>query len=90
MVFGIKLRAAFASASLPDRIIDLGDRQVEQRYRPLGVVAAIVPWNPPLILLSTELAPALPMGSAVVAKPAATTSLTTVRLGELIADLRWR
>jgi acyl-CoA reductase-like NAD-dependent aldehyde dehydrogenase len=87
MVFGLKLRA-FAQAALPGGVIDLGDgRRVEQRYRPLGVVAAIVPWNLPLILLSTKLAPALLMGDTVVAKPAATTSLTTLRLGELIADL---
>jgi acyl-CoA reductase-like NAD-dependent aldehyde dehydrogenase len=87
LVFGLKLRA-FAEASLPDRIIELEPgRHVEQRYRPLGVVAAITPWNLPLILLATKLGPALLMGNTVVAKPAATTSLTTLRLGELIADL---
>ena len=87
MVFGIKLRS-IAQAPLPDRTIDLGPgRRVEQRYRPLGVVAAIVPWNVPLILLGAKLAPALLMGDTVVIKPAPTTSLTTLRMGEILADL---
>ncbi len=54
--------------------------------RPLGVVAAIVPWNFPTTLLSNKLAPALIAGNAVVAKPAGTTPLTTLRLAELLAE----
>jgi acyl-CoA reductase-like NAD-dependent aldehyde dehydrogenase len=53
--------------------------------RPLGVVGAIVPWNFPTTLLCNKLAPALVAGSAVVAKPAATTPLTTLRFAELLA-----
>ena len=44
---------------------------------PLGVVAAIVPWNFPLTLLANKLVPALAAGNAVVVKPAATTPLAT-------------
>jgi len=54
--------------------------------RPLGVVAAIVPWNFPTTLLANKLAPALIAGNTVVAKPAATTPLTTLRLAELLAE----
>lgn len=87
MVFGLKLRA-FAEAALPGREIDVGPgRRVRQRYRPLGVVAAIVPWNLPLILLATKLGPALLMGDTVVIKPAPTTSLTTLKLGEILAPI---
>jgi acyl-CoA reductase-like NAD-dependent aldehyde dehydrogenase len=54
--------------------------------RPLGVVAAIVPWNFPTTLLCNKLAPALVAGNAVVAKPAGTTPLTTLRFAELLAE----
>src|SRR5947209_11987273 len=54
--------------------------------RPLGVVGAIVPWNFPTTLLSNKLAPALVAGNTVVAKPAATTPLTTLRFAELLAE----
>jgi acyl-CoA reductase-like NAD-dependent aldehyde dehydrogenase len=54
--------------------------------RPLGVVGAIVPWNFPTTLLCNKLAPALVAGNTVVAKPAGTTPLTTLRLAELLAE----
>ena len=54
--------------------------------RPLGVVGAIVPWNFPTTLLCNKLAPALIAGNSVVAKPAATTPLTTLRFAELLAE----
>jgi acyl-CoA reductase-like NAD-dependent aldehyde dehydrogenase len=54
--------------------------------RPLGVVAAIVPWNFPLTLLANKLAPALVAGNTVVAKPAETTPLTTLRVAELLGE----
>jgi acyl-CoA reductase-like NAD-dependent aldehyde dehydrogenase len=64
------------------------DPGVEGRVlrRPLGVVAAIVPWNFPTTLLCNKLGPALLCGNTVVAKPADTTPLTTLRLGELFAE----
>lgn len=51
---------------------------------PIGVVAAIVPWNAPLILLAFKLAPALATGCSVVVKPAELTSLSTLKFAELI------
>ncbi len=54
--------------------------------RPIGVVGAIVPWNFPTTLLCNKLAPALTAGNTVVAKPAATTPLTTLRFAELLAE----
>ncbi|HEY2557828.1 MAG TPA: aldehyde dehydrogenase [Diaminobutyricibacter sp.] len=50
---------------------------------PLGVVAAIVPWNFPLEIAAWKLAPALAVGNSVVLKPAAESSLSALRLGEL-------
>src|SRR4051812_37756038 len=54
--------------------------------RPLGVVGAIVPWNFPTTLLSNKLAPALVAGNTMVAKPADSTPLTTLRIAELLDE----
>ncbi|MBL8645591.1 MAG: aldehyde dehydrogenase family protein, partial [Rhodospirillaceae bacterium] len=53
---------------------------------PLGVVAAIMPWNSPLVLEAMKLAPILAAGCSVIMKPAEDTSLSTVRLAELILE----
>ena len=53
------------------------------RREPLGVVAAIVPWNYPLIISAWKLGPALLSGNSVVLKPAEQSPLTAIRLGEL-------
>jgi succinate-semialdehyde dehydrogenase/glutarate-semialdehyde dehydrogenase len=47
--------------------------------RPLGVCAAIVPWNFPLTLLANKMAPALAAGNTIVVKPSSTTPLSTLR-----------
>ncbi len=52
--------------------------------RPLGVIGAIVPWNFPTTLLGNKLGPALITGNTVVAKPAETTPLTTIRIAEIM------
>jgi acyl-CoA reductase-like NAD-dependent aldehyde dehydrogenase len=54
--------------------------------RPLGVVVAIVPWNFPTTLLGNKLGPALVCGNVIVAKPAETTPLTTLRIAELMRE----
>jgi phenylacetaldehyde dehydrogenase len=53
-------------------------------HEPIGVVGAIVPWNFPMSMASWKLAPALAMGNTVVLKPAEETSLSTLRLAELV------
>ena len=57
----------------------------EIRWRPLGPVAAIVPWNFPLQLASAKFAPALAAGNTVVLKPSPFTPLATRMLGSVIA-----
>ena len=54
------------------------------RHEPIGVVAAITPWNSPLLLLSFKLAPALAAGCTLVIKPSEFTSTSTLKLMELI------
>ena len=63
---------------------DSAERHAVTRYGPIGVVAAIVPWNFPIILAAFKLGPALLAGNTVVLKPAPTTPLTTLRIGELL------
>ena len=53
---------------------------------PVGVVGQIIPWNFPLLMAAWKLAPALACGNTVVLKPAEQTSLTALRLAELIAE----
>jgi len=53
---------------------------------PYGVVAAIVPWNYPLLLMSWKVAPALAAGNTVVLKPSEMTPLATLRFAELCCD----
>lgn len=49
-------------------------------------MAAIVPWNSPLVLTAMKLAPALAAGCSIVLKPAEDTSLTAIRLAELMLE----
>ncbi|HEX7750925.1 MAG TPA: aldehyde dehydrogenase family protein [Novosphingobium sp.] len=63
-----------------------GNRVVEHRT-PLGVVAAITPWNFPLVLVANKLGPALVTGNTMVLKPAPTTPLTTLLFGELCGEI---
>lgn len=53
---------------------------------PVGVVGLITPWNFPLVMASAKLAPALAAGCTIVLKPAEQTSLTALRLAEVLMD----
>lgn len=53
---------------------------------PIGVAAAVLPWNFPLLMATWKLAPALASGCSVIVKPAEDTSLTTIRLAELALE----
>jgi acyl-CoA reductase-like NAD-dependent aldehyde dehydrogenase len=62
-------------------------RRVVRQRKPLGVVAAITPWNCPVVFLMNKVAPALLAGNTVVVKPAPTAPLTVLRFGELCARI---
>ena len=53
---------------------------------PVGVVAAVLPWNFPLMMMAWKIGPALATGNSVVVKPAEQTSLTALRLAELAVE----
>jgi aldehyde dehydrogenase (NAD+) len=78
----------FAGMDLPvAERTDKGGMNWTTRRVPLGVVAAIAPWNFPLMLACWKLAPALMAGNTVILKPSPFTPLATLRVGELAADL---
>jgi succinate-semialdehyde dehydrogenase/glutarate-semialdehyde dehydrogenase len=59
------------------------DSRIVVLRQPIGVVAAITPWNFPAAMITRKVAPALAVGCTVVAKPAPETPLTALALGEL-------
>ena len=67
----------------PEILRDKPEQYVELRRRPLGVVAAITAWNYPVLLALWKIGPALIAGNTIVLKPAPTTPLATLKLGEL-------
>jgi acyl-CoA reductase-like NAD-dependent aldehyde dehydrogenase len=78
------------TASLPipvEVVVDTDTNRVEVRRRPLGVVAAITPWNYPLILAVWKIAPALLAGNTVVIKPSPYTPLSTLKAGEVLRSV---
>ena len=70
-----------------ETLIDDDQRHIELRYRPLGVVGIITPWNAPVNLALGPLVSALYTGNTVVLKPSPYTPLTTLKLGELLKDV---
>ncbi len=68
-----KLRYAFPGADPPPK--------------PIGVCGQIIPWNFPLLMAAWKLAPALACGNTCVLKPAETTSLTALRLAEILQEI---
>ncbi|WP_241004482.1 aldehyde dehydrogenase family protein [Conexibacter sp. SYSU D00693] len=78
----------FAELDVEDEVIqDDGLAHVAVLRRPVGVVAAITPWNFPLLLAVWKVAPALRAGNTVVLKPSPYTPLATLHLGELLAGV---
>lgn len=77
-----------AGYDLPVKVIeDNENRLVRQFRKPLGVVAAIIPWNFPVLIVAFKLPLALLAGNSMVVKPAPTTPLTTLKLGEIMAEV---
>jgi acyl-CoA reductase-like NAD-dependent aldehyde dehydrogenase len=82
----VNLIKTFAAMDLPVKLLRETERsRIIEHRMPLGVVAAITPWNFPIAILTNKVAPALLAGNTVVAKPAPTTPLTTLLFGELCA-----
>ncbi len=77
-----------AELELPREVVqDDAAAYAEVVRRPLGVVAAITPWNYPLLLAAWKIGPALLAGNTVVLKPSPFTPLATLKLGEILTPL---
>lgn len=78
----------FAILEFPVELLqDDETRRVELHRKPLGVVAAITPWNVPIILATLKFAPALLAGNTVILKPSPFTPITTLKIGELFQEV---
>lgn len=75
----------YAGLELEPEVIQDDDKAyAEVVRRPMGVVAAITPWNFPVVLASWKIAPALRAGNTMVLKPSPFTPLSTLRMAELL------
>lgn len=70
-----------------DVVEDTPERSAVVRYRPLGVAAAIIPWNWPLLLGLGKLGPGVLAGNTVIMKPSPFAPYTILRVGELAAKI---
>jgi len=78
----------FANLETPPQVIqDDADAYVEVVRRSIGVVAAITPWNFPVLLGFWKIAPALVAGNTLVLKPSPFTPLSTLKVVELLRDV---
>jgi acyl-CoA reductase-like NAD-dependent aldehyde dehydrogenase len=77
-----------AALEMPVDVVQNDERaRIEVRRRPYGVVGAITPWNYPILIAVTKIAPALLAGNTVVLKPSPFTPLATLELGRLLRDV---
>jgi acyl-CoA reductase-like NAD-dependent aldehyde dehydrogenase len=68
-------------------LADDEEKHIELRYRPLGVVGIITPWNAPVNLALGPLVSALYTGNTLVLKPSPYTPLATLKVGEILKDI---
>ena len=77
---------AFAAMTLEPHVVqDDAAYRIEVQHRPLGVVVGITPWNFPLLIATYKLAPALVLGNSFILKPAPTTPVSALLLGQAAA-----
>lgn len=79
------IRSAADTPLEPEVLFEAEGTRSELRYEPLGVVAAIGPWNWPALIAMWQIAPALRMGNTVVAKPSEYTPLSVLAVIELLS-----
>ena len=72
-----------AGLDLPEETLEEPEKTIVTKYVPLGVVAAICPWNFPLMLSVGKIAPSLVTGNCVIVKPSPFTPYSTLKLGEI-------
>ncbi len=78
--------AADAVAGIQDEFVPVDGKRVRVRYRPVGVSAAITPWNFPLAMLAKKTAPALATGCPQIVKPAEQTPLSAIAFAQIAME----
>ncbi|KAF5856728.1 hypothetical protein ETB97_006781 [Aspergillus alliaceus] len=82
----VKWARVLSSLTLPETVIEESEeRKVIQRYTPIGVTGAIVPWNFPILLAVGKIVPAVHTGNTVIVKPSPFTPYCDLKLVELAA-----
>jgi acyl-CoA reductase-like NAD-dependent aldehyde dehydrogenase len=77
------IRNAADTVLEPEVVFEAGESKAEVHYDALGVVAAIGPWNWPMMITVWQIAPSLRMGNTVIVKPSGFTPLSVLALGEI-------
>ncbi|OBT84038.1 hypothetical protein VE02_09044 [Pseudogymnoascus sp. 03VT05] len=72
---------------LPEEVLDEPDRIITTRHVPLGVVAAICPWNFPIVLSLGKILPAILAGCCIIIKPSPFTPYTALKLAEIAQQI---
>ncbi len=78
--------AADAVVGIEDEFVPVDGKRVRVRYRPVGVSAAITPWNFPLAMLAKKTAPALATGCPQIVKPAEQTPLSAIAFAQIAVE----
>lgn len=88
VIGGVYQLRYYAAQRFAPAVIKENDKvRIVEHRTALGVVAAITPWNFPMLMVIQKIAPALITGNTVVSKPAPTTPLCALKLGELARDI---
>jgi acyl-CoA reductase-like NAD-dependent aldehyde dehydrogenase len=88
VAFAVHFVRYFAAQELPAKLIrDDEAYRIELYQKPLGVVVGITPWNFPFLIPAFTLAPAVVLGNSFILKPAPTTPLVALILGEIAASI---
>ncbi|MEZ0166084.1 aldehyde dehydrogenase family protein [Kineococcus sp. LSe6-4] len=80
------LRATAALELQEEVVVDDGQQVSVLTYRPIGLVAAVGPWNWPLMITVWQVAPSLRMGNAVIVKPSEKTPLSVLAMLSIMAE----
>lgn len=83
VLFSVDYVRIIAAQTLPDIKLDRQRVRATLKHRPLGVVAAIAPWNAPVILAIAKIANALLAGDTMVLRPSPFTPLSALYLGQI-------
>jgi aldehyde dehydrogenase (NAD+) len=88
VLFSVSVLEHASKMDIPVTVLeDTAEQRVEVRQAPVGVIAAITPWNYPIDLASKKMAVPMVAGNTIVLKPSPNTPLSTLKIAELVSDI---